>query len=123
MVLTTTSMTAVSVSMRSAQLAVKRAGIHPAQHFDFRVMALMEEAEEHDPGQDGGNAEQARGEIHGPGRAIIMAVVVVMGVIGMGRMGACDRHRHRHRGPGCWNSLVPASPAMSAPIRGRKTMA
>ena len=34
-------------------IGCKCAGIHPAQNFDFRVMALMEEAEEHDPRQNG----------------------------------------------------------------------
>ena len=63
----------------------QRAGVDPAQDLDLLGMGLVQEAGEDIPGEHRRHAEQQRGEIHGPCRAIIMAVVamVVMAMCAM----------------------------------------
>ena len=77
-VFTTTSMTAVSVSMRSTQLAESAPELIQRSTSTFSAWRLMQEADEDHPGQDGGDAEQRRRQIHRPGRAVVVAMVAVI---------------------------------------------
>ena len=82
-VVTTTSMTAVSVSMRSAQLAESSPEFTQRRSSTLSRCGCAEEADEDDPAQDAGDDQQSRGQIHGPGRAIVVTVALVMAVVAM----------------------------------------
>ena len=103
------------------------AGVDPAQQFDLLGMRLMQEADEDDQDSTADDAEQRRGQVHGPHGAVVVRVIAVVvvavlrvaAIMSMGMMLAVDIGVR----PSCLNSLVPKSPAMRAPSRGRKTMA
>ena len=59
---TTTSITAVSVSMRSAQDGLQRAGIDEAQQLDARLVPLDADLIEGEPGEQRGDQHEARGD-------------------------------------------------------------
>ena len=65
---TTTSITAVSVSMRSAQ-SLQRAGVDAAQRARSAPMAFDADLVEGDPGEQRGDEQQARGDEFAGARA------------------------------------------------------
>ena len=95
MVLTTTSITAVSVSTRSDQATCRSPECDPGKQRDPRVVMHEADIDQRDPGQAGRNQQQPGRDQFGRARArrrrldgvIVVAVIVGVIVVGIRRMG------------------------------------
>ena len=137
--LTTTSITAVSVSMRSAQATLQVAGIDPGEQRDARVLMHEADIDQRDPGQAAATNSRPvvmssasrepcgrrLGRHDGRMAVIVVAMIVMATVAWAWRMASCADGLDA-RAPLGWRARAPTSeirPARMAPSSGRKTIA